>query len=148
MIRLVVREFDAYDEALPCADGHRVLRGRQQRDWRLAIVDLHGVGLTRGRAGAASIYSAAGSPGLFSLLIPLTRHDQLLIDGHRFDRHTFAWLAPERVFHIDSRQPASWLSVTIPKEVLMFWFASHEDEVDPCCLIATAWGPRAGRLRS
>lgn len=128
MIRLVVREFDAYDEALPCADGHRVLRGRQQRDWRLAIVDLHGVGLTRGRAGAASIYSAAGSPGLFSLLIPLTRHDQLLIDGHRFDRHTFAWLAPERVFHIDSRQPASWLSVTISKELLMSWLASHEDE--------------------
>ena len=134
MIRLVVREFDAYDEALPCADGHRVLRGRQQRDWRLAIVDLHGVGLTRGRAGAASIYSAAGSAGLFSFLIPLTRHDQLLIDGHRFDRHTIAWLAPERVFHIDSRQPASWLSVTIPKELLMSWFASHEDEVDPLLL--------------
>ena len=134
MIRLVVREFDAYDEALPCADGHRVLRGRQQRDWRLAIVDVHGVGLTRGRAGAASIYSAAGSPSLFSLVIPLTRHDQLLIDGHRFDRHSFAWLAPERVFHIDSRQPVSWLSVTIPKELLMSWFAYHEDEVDPLLL--------------
>ena len=134
MIRLVVREFDAYDEALPCADGHRVLRGRQQRDWRLAIVDLHGVGVTRGRAGAASIYSAAGSAGLFSFLIPLTRHDQLLIDGHRFDRQTIAWLAPGRVFHIDSRQPASWLSVTISKELLMSWFASHEDEGDPVLL--------------
>ena len=134
MIRVVVQEFDAYDEALPCADGHRVLRGRQQRDWRLAIVDLHGVGLTRGRAGAASIYSAAGSAGLFSFLIPLTRHDELLIDGHRCDRQTIAWLAPGRVFHVDSRQPASWLSVTISKELLLSWFAFHEDEGHPVLL--------------
>ena len=128
----------------PChvRDGHRVLRGRQQRDWRLAIVDLHGVGLMRGRAGAASIYSAAGSAGLFSFLIPLTRHDQLLIDGHRFDRQTIAWLAPGRVFHIDSRQPASWLSVTISKELLMSWFASHEDEGDPVLLNRNLRGVR------
>jgi len=134
VIRLVVREFDAYDEALPCADGHRVLRGRQERDWRLALVDLRGVGVMRGRAGGASIFSGAGSAGLFTCVIPLTRHDQLLIDGHRFDRQTLAWLAPGRVFHIDSRQPASWLSVTISKDVLMSWFASHEDEGHPVLL--------------
>jgi len=134
VIRLVVREFDAYDEALPCADGHRVLRGRQERDWRLALVDLRGVGVMRGRAGAASIFSGAGSAGLFTCVIPLTRHDQLLIDGHRFDRQTIAWLAPGRVFHIDSRQSASWLSVTISKDVLMSWFASHEDEGHPVLL--------------
>jgi AraC family transcriptional regulator, ethanolamine operon transcriptional activator len=151
MIRLVVREFDEYDEALPCADGHRILRGRQQRDWRLAIVDLHGVRLMRGWAGAASIYSGTGSAGLFSFLIPLTRHDQVLIDGHHFDRQTIAWLAPERVFHIDSRQPASWLSVTISKELLMSWFASHEDQGDAVLLnrnlVGFASRPIAGLIR-
>ena len=88
----------------------------------------------RGRAGAASIYSGAGSAGLFTCVIPLTRHDQLLVNGHSFDKHTIAWMAPERAFHIDSRQPASWLSITISEERLMSWFASHEDEGHPVLL--------------
>ena len=134
MIRLVFPEFDAYDEALPCAHGHRVLRGRPQRDWRLAIVDLHGVRLMMGRAGAASIYSGAGSAGLYSMVIPLTRHDHVLVDGHRLNTETIAWMAPGRVFHIDSRQPASWLSVTISRELLMSWLASNEDDGDPVLL--------------
>ena len=134
MIRLVVREFDAYDEALPCADAHRVLRGRPERDWRLTTMDLRGVRLTMGRAGAASIFSGAGSANFYTTLIPLSRHDQLLVNGHSFDKHTIAWMAPERVFHIDSRKPASWLSVTISKELLTSWFATHEDEGDPALL--------------
>jgi AraC family transcriptional regulator, ethanolamine operon transcriptional activator len=151
MVRLVVREFDAYDEALPCADGHRVLRGPPQRDWSLASVDLPGVTLMRGQAGAASIYRGAGSANLFSLVIPLTRHDEVFIDGRRFDGQTVAWVAPERVFHIDSRQPASWLSITIRKELLMSWFTSHEDQADPVLLnrnlVRLASRPIAGLTR-
>jgi AraC family transcriptional regulator, ethanolamine operon transcriptional activator len=134
MIRLVVREFDEYDEALPCADGHRVLRGHPQRAWRLATIDVLGVRLMRTRDGAASIYSGAGMAGYFIFAIPLTRHEHVLVDGHRFDRQFSAWLTPDRVFHIDSRQPASWLSVTVPKELLMSSLASHADEADPLLL--------------
>jgi AraC family transcriptional regulator, ethanolamine operon transcriptional activator len=130
MTTLVVPEFDEYDAALRSAHGHRVLRGPPRGDWRLTIVDLHGVRLMMGQAGAASIFSGAGSAGLYSVVIPLTRHDQLLVNGHRFDQQTIAWLAPERTFHIDSKQPAMWLSVTIPKELLMSWFGCHEDVGD------------------
>ena len=57
MIRLVCADFDAYDEAMPNVHGRRVLRARQQRDWRLRTVDLQGLVLTMGRDGAASMYS-------------------------------------------------------------------------------------------
>jgi len=133
MTTLVVPEFDEYDAALRSAHGHRVLRGPPRGYWRLTIVDLPGVRLMMGQAGAASIFSGAGSAGLYSVVIPLTLHDQLLVNGHCFDEQTIAWLAPERTFHIDSKQPAMWLSLTISKELVMSWCASHE-EGDPALL--------------
>lgn len=129
MTRLTYPEFDAYDEALRGVRGHhRVLRGRQLRDRRLRVVDLHGVGTMMGRAGAASIYSGAGSTGCFSIFVPLSRHEEIVVSGDQFDRRKIAWIAPEQVFHIDSRRPASWMSVTMSCELVMSWIANHELE--------------------
>ena len=130
MIRLVCADFDAYDEAMPNVHGRRVLRARQQRDWRLRTVDLQGLVLTMGRDGAASMYSGAGFAGCFSVFVPLSLHDEITINGDRFDRHKIAWISPERMFHVDARRPASWLSITMSNELAMSWFSSHEDEVD------------------
>ena len=130
MIRLVCADFDAYDEAMPNVHGRRVLRARQQRDWRLRTVDLQGLVLTMGRDGAASMYSGAGFAGCFSLFVPLSLHDEITINGDRFDRHKIAWISPERMLHVDSRRPASWLSITMSNELIMSWFSTHEDEVD------------------
>ena len=104
MIRLVCANFDAYDEAMPNVHGRRVLRARQQRDWRLRTVDLQGLVLTMGRDGAASMYSGAGFARCFSVFVPLSLHDEITINGDRFDRHTIAWISPERMFHVDSRR--------------------------------------------
>ena len=130
MIRLVCADFDAYDEAMPNVHGRRALRARQQRDWRLRTVDLQGLVLTIGRDGAASMYSGAGFARCFSVFVPLSLHDEITINGDRFDRHTIAWISPERMFHVDSRRPASWLSITMSNELIMSWFSTHEDEVD------------------
>ena len=130
MIRIVCADFDAYDEAMPNVHGHRVLRARQQRDWRLRTVDLQDLVLTMGRDGAASMYSGAGFARCFSVFVPLSLHDEITINGDRLDRNKIAWIAPEKMFHVDARRPASWLSITMSNELLMSWFSTHEDEVD------------------
>ena len=43
MIRLVCADFEADDEAMPNVHGRRMLRARQQRNWRLRTVDLQGL---------------------------------------------------------------------------------------------------------
>ena len=48
MGRLICADFDEFEEALYGVEGHYVLRSRQQRDWRLRVVELDGVALMFG----------------------------------------------------------------------------------------------------
>lgn len=54
MSRLVCADFDEFEEALYGVEGRYLLRSRQQRDWRLRVVELDGVALMFGREGAGT----------------------------------------------------------------------------------------------
>lgn len=53
MSRLICADFDEFEEALYGVEGRYLLRSRQQRDWRLHVVELDGVALMFGREGRA-----------------------------------------------------------------------------------------------
>lgn len=134
MVSLVCAEFDEFEEALYGVQGHYVLRAKQQRDWRLRIVDLDGVALMIGREGAGTVYNGVGSPGYFNIFLPLSGHQTTVVDGHRFDRRRIGWMVPDAMFHIDASQPASWMTVAMSSELVARWIATHEDEIDPALL--------------
>jgi AraC family transcriptional regulator, ethanolamine operon transcriptional activator len=130
MTRLTCTEFDAFEEALYGVQGRYVLRTRQQRDWRLRIVDLDGIALMAGREGAGTVYNGIGLPGTFNLFVPLSAHEFTVVDGVRFDRRKIGWMAPNVMFHIDAGRPGSWLTVAMSCEIVLDWARTHADEFD------------------
>jgi AraC family ethanolamine operon transcriptional activator len=130
MGRLVCADFDEFEEALYGVEGHYVLRSRQQRDWRLRVVELDGVALMFGREGAGTVYSGVGLPGFFNIFLPLSRHECTVLGGQRLDRRLIGWMVPEAMFHIDASQPASWMTVAMSSELVLRWVQRHEDEFD------------------
>jgi AraC family ethanolamine operon transcriptional activator len=128
VIKLVCAEFDEFEAALYGVQGRYLLHGRQSRDWRLQVVDLHGVALMSGREGAGTVYHGTGLPGCFNVFVPLTGHESTVVDGHRFDRQSIGWMVPEVMFHIDASRPASWVTVAMSSELTLRWVAAHEDE--------------------
>lgn len=130
MTRLVCTEFDQFEKALYGVQGRYLLRTRQQRDWRLRTVDLNGVALMAGREGAGTVYNGIGLPGTFNVFVPLSAHESIRVDGHRFDRRTLGWMAPDVTFHIDADRPGSWLTVAMSRELVTAWARTHADEFD------------------
>ncbi|WP_254789285.1 hypothetical protein [Azotobacter beijerinckii] len=130
MSRLVCADFDEFEEALYGVQGRYVLRSRQQRDWRLRVVELNGVALMFGREGAGTVYSGVGLPGFFNIFLPLSRHECTVVDGHRSDRRLMGWMVPDAMFHIDASQPATWMTVAMSCERVLRWAKVHEDEFD------------------
>lgn len=131
MSRLICTDFDEFEEALYGVAGRYVLRSRQQRDWQLRVVELGGVALMFGREGAGTVYSGVGLPGFFNIFLPLSRHECTVLGGQRMDRRLIGWMVPEAMFHIDASQPASWMTVAMPCELVLRWVQHHEDEFDP-----------------
>jgi len=134
MSRLICADFDEFEEALYGVEGHYVLRSRQQRDWRLRVVELDGVALMFGREGAGTVYSGVGLPGFFNIFLPLSRHECTVLGGQRLDRRLLGWMVPEAMFHIDASQPASWMTVAMSCELVLRWAQQHEDEFDSSIL--------------
>ena len=134
MGRLICADFDEFEEALYGVEGHYVLRSRQQRDWRLRVVELDGVALMFGREGAGTVYSGVGLPGFFNIFLPLSRHECTVLGGQRLDRRLIGWMVPEAMFHIDASQPASWMTVAMSCELVLRWAQQHEDEFDSSIL--------------
>lgn len=130
MGELVCTEFDEFEEALYGVQGRYVLRSRQQRDWRLRVMDLNGVALMHGCEGAGTVYSGVGLSGFFNVFLPLSSHEFTVVDGRRFDRQRVGWMVPEAMFHIDASRPATWLTVAISCERVLQWAQEHEDEFD------------------
>ncbi|MBB1520396.1 helix-turn-helix domain-containing protein [Aquipseudomonas guryensis] len=131
MSRLVCADFDEFEEALYGVEGHYVLRSRQQRDWRLRVVELDGVALMFGREGAGTVYSGIGLPGFFNIFLPLSRHECTVLGGQRLNPRLIGWMVPEAMFHIDASQPASWMTVAMSCELVLRWMQQHEDEFSP-----------------
>lgn len=127
---MVCADFDEFEEALYGVEGRYLLRSRQQRDWRLRVVELDGVALMFGREGAGTVYSGVGLPGFFNIFLPLSRHDCTVLGGTRLDRRLIGWMVPEAMFHIDASQPASWMTVAMSCELVLRWAQQHEDEFD------------------
>ncbi|AHL75457.1 AraC family transcriptional regulator [Stutzerimonas stutzeri] len=130
MSRLICADFDEFEEALYGVQGRYLLRTRQQRDWRLRIVDLNGVALMFGREGAGTVYSGIGLQGFYNIFLPLSRHECTVLSGRRLDRQLLGWMVPEAMFHIDVSQPGSWMTVAISCELVQLWAQQHEDEFD------------------
>nr|WP_288256121.1 helix-turn-helix domain-containing protein [uncultured Pseudomonas sp.] len=130
MSRLICADFDEFEEALYGVEGRYLLRSRQQRDWRLRVVELDGVALMFGREGAGTVYSGVGLPGFFNIFLPLSRHECTVLGGKRLDRRLIGWMVPEAMFHIDASQPASWMTVAMSCELVLRWAQQHEDEFD------------------
>ena len=107
MYRLVTSQFEEFEDALRGVQGHFVLRSRKQTDWKLRVVDLNGVSLSFGQAGAAHIYNGAGLAGQFTFFVLLSRHEDFTLDGAQFDRRKIGWLVPESSFHAARQAPAN-----------------------------------------
>lgn len=131
MSRLICPDFDEFEEALYGVAGRYVLRTRQQRDWRLQVVDLDGVALMFGREGAGTVYSGVGLAGFYNIFLPLSRHECTVLGGQRLDRRLLGWMVPDAMFHIDASHPASWMTVAMSCELVLQWAQLHEDEFDP-----------------
>lgn len=134
MSQLICADFDEFEEALYGVEGHYVLRSRQQRDWRLRVVELDGVALMFGREGAGTVYSGVGLPGFFNIFLPLSQHECTVLGGQRLGRRVVGWMVPEAMFHIDASQPASWMTVAMSCELVLRWAQQHEDEFDQSLL--------------
>ncbi|SFQ27750.1 helix-turn-helix domain-containing protein [Ectopseudomonas toyotomiensis] len=130
MSRLICADFDEFEEALYGVEGRYLLRSRQQRDWRLRVVELDGVALMFGREGAGTVYSGVGLPGFFNIFLPLSRHECTVLGGKRLDPRFIGWMVPDAMFHIDASQPASWMTVAMSCELVLRWAQQHEDEFD------------------
>ncbi len=130
MRKLTCREFDEFEEALYGVQGRYVLKTRQQRDWRLRIVDLGGVAVMTGREGAGTVYNGVGLADYFNIFLPLSGHETTVVDGNRFDRQTVGWMVPGAMFHIDATRPASWMTIAMSCELVFRWAALHDDEFD------------------
>ncbi|MEB6592190.1 helix-turn-helix domain-containing protein [Pseudomonas asiatica] len=135
MSGLICPDFDEFEEALYGVAGRYVLRTRQQRNWRLEVVDLDGVALMFGCEGAGTVYSGIGLSGFFNIFLPLSRHESTVVDGKRMHRHRLGWMVPEAMFHIDAMQPGSWMTVAMSCELVLAWAQLHEDEFDPSILL-------------
>lgn len=135
MSGLVCPDFDEFEEALYGVAGRYVLHTRQQRDWRLEVVDLDGVALMFGREGAGTVYSGIGLAGFFNIFLPLSRHESTVLDGKRMERRLLGWMVPDTMFHIDARQPGSWMTVAMSCQLVLEWAQQHEDEFDPSILL-------------
>lgn len=131
VLTLTCGEFDEFEEALYGVQGRYLLKTRQQRDWRLRIVDLHGVALMAGREGAGTVYNGIGLPNYFNIFLPLSGHEMTTVDGNRFDKRTIGWMVPGAMFHIDATRPASWMTVAMSSELVLRWAALHEEAFDP-----------------
>ncbi|MCQ4164620.1 AraC family transcriptional regulator [Tahibacter harae] len=134
MLKLTCGEFDEFEEALYGVQGRYVLKSRQQRDWRLRVLDLGGVAVMAGREGAGTVYHGVGLSGYFNLFLPITGHDMTAVDGNRFNRRTVGWMIPGAMFHIDAARPASWMTIAMSCELVLRWAAAHEDEFDASLL--------------
>ena len=134
MYRLVTSQFEEFEDALRGVQGHFVLRSRKQTDWKLRVVDLNGVSLSFGQAGAAHIYNGAGLAGQFTFFVLLSRHEDFTLDGVQFDRRKIGWLVPEISFHAHARRPPTALSVTISGERVTSWLSSHPTKADAALL--------------
>lgn len=130
MSQLVCADFDEFQEALYGVQGRYVLRSRQQRDWRLRVVELGEVALMFGREGAGTVYSGVGLPGFFNVFLPLSRHECTVVGGQAMGPQRVGWMVPEAMFHIDASQPASWMTVAMSCEQVLAWAQRHEDEFD------------------
>jgi AraC family ethanolamine operon transcriptional activator len=131
MLKLTCGEFDEFEEALYGVQGRYVLKSRQQRDWRLRVLDLKGVAIMAGREGAGTVYNGVGLPDYFNIFLPLSGHDVTAVGGNRFDKCTVGWMIPGAMFHIDATRPASWMTIAMSCELVLRWAAAHEDEFDP-----------------
>ena len=129
MISLKYPEFDEFESALRGVQGYYVLRSKESRQWRLTITELQGVSLTLACEGAANIYVGASSVDCFNLLIPLTGHEALTLDGHRFNRREVGWQVPGRMFCFDARTSRYWLAIAISREQVLTWIEMHQDYV-------------------
>lgn len=134
MSQLICTDFDEFEEALYGVTGHYVLRSRQQHDWRLRVVELDGVALMFGREGASTVYSGVGLPGFFNIFLPLGQHECTVLSGQRLDHRLIGWMVPDAMFHLDSNQPTSWMSVAMSCELVLRWAQQHEDEFDSSIL--------------
>lgn len=130
MSRLICADFDEFEEALYGVEGRYLLRSRQQRDWRLRVIELGGVALMFGREGAGTVYSGVGLPGFFNIFLPLSRHECTVLGGQRLGRQLIGWMVPEAMFHIDASQPGSWMTVAMSCELVQHWAQRHDDEFD------------------
>jgi len=142
-------EFDEFEASLYGVNGRYMLRSAQRRDWRLRVLELNGVALMAGQEGAATIYSGAGMPGCFNLFLPLSGHECTVVDGRRFDRRAIGWMAPDRMFHIDASRPASWMTISMPCELVCRWMATYADNADLSLLarnLVLTGGPSLGAL--
>ena len=129
MYQLVTSQFEEFENALRGVQGRFVLRSRKQTDWELRVVDLNGVSLSFGKAGAAHFYNGAGSAGQFTFFVLLSRHEDFTLDGVQFDRRKVGWLIPERSFHAFARRPLTALSVTISGDRVFVLAFEPPDEV-------------------
>lgn len=138
-------EFDEFEDRLPGLHGRYLLLARQERPWRLASTDLCDVVLTKGREGAASIFSSRAQADSFILFVSLSGAGSIKVDGHRLDSGEFAWMAPGRLSHIESDLPSSWLRIVIPRDAVVSRFASGDDAVAlaslDCNQVKSARGP-------
>jgi AraC family ethanolamine operon transcriptional activator len=130
MAQLICQEFDEFEESLRGVQGRYVLRERQQRDWRLRVVELDGVTVMAGREGAANVYHGVGLSQCFNIFLPLGNPESVVVDGRGFDERTIGWMAPDLMFHIRAGGPTSWLTVAMSAELVMRWASAHEDEFD------------------
>src|SRR4249919_3320352 len=146
MLKLTCSEFDEFEDALYGVQGRYVLRTRQQRDWRLRIVDLNGVAIMAGREGAGTIYNGTGLPDYFNIFLPLSGHETTVVDGHAFNKRTIGWMVPDTMFHIDASRPASWMTISMSGELVLRWAELHEDEFDPTLLQKNLVMHSSGRI--
>jgi AraC family ethanolamine operon transcriptional activator len=124
MSRLAFRDFDAYLDALHGVQGRYVPTMRSVRAWQLHTLDLGAVAVMSGQGGAGNIFHGALLPEWAAVIVPLSRPEVIVVDGHRLARHHVAWVAPGREFQFRAFQPTRWMSVNIHRDVLR----SHHDD--------------------
>jgi AraC family ethanolamine operon transcriptional activator len=134
-------DIETFQAALRGAKLRYVLRAKPERNWQLASAELAGIGVMSAQEGAANFCTGAAATGFFNAFIPLGERQPFVIDGQRLEGGTVAWMAPDCSFRCTSSEPAGWLRVTLPRETVLSWFASHEDEADPGLLTRNRVGP-------
>ena len=92
----------------------RFLRtGRGLDDWRLQRLELGNVGIEIGTNSVGCIYHGVSRPGSLVFYVPPSFPEEVALDGQRFERGGFSWVAPTREVHICRKGAGRWLALGI-----------------------------------